>query len=54
MTTKEQHSAYNRSEKGSARYARYRSRHWDRVEAARLAWHATRQQRRLDELHAKN
>ena len=40
---------YNRSEKGKARYARYRSIHWKRVEAARLRWNAARRQRSLHE-----
>lgn len=42
------HQRYNRSPKGLARYARYRQRHWRRVEEARMAWHVKRQQRSLD------
>ncbi len=47
---------YNRSEKGKARYARYRSKHWTRVEQARLRWNAIRRQRSLHEheLHSQD
>jgi len=43
----DKHQRYNRSEKGKARYARYRRNRWLRVETARLAWNRTRRERRL-------
>lgn len=45
---------YNRSEKGRARYARYRIKHWMRLEETRLAWNRLRRERSLDELQQKD
>ena len=50
MSRSESDSRYNRSEKGKARYARYRKRHWQRVETARLRWNQMRRERRLNGL----
>jgi hypothetical protein len=45
---------YNRSEKGKARCARYRIKHWMRLEDTRLAWNRQRRERSLNELHSEN
>lgn len=42
---------YNRSEKGKARYHRYRVNNWLRLEETRLAWNRKRRERSLNELH---